>query len=130
MEFKKEHYKTLLYLSLMYLVIFILMSFCFFIGYKEIPLGFLLGSIISVANYQFIYLFTGLLLSGDEKGARSRWTFFYLLRFMLYAVGLVLALALQKFNYNIFAWYTVAIAYLLLKPYLLVSESLKNKKEK
>lgn len=101
--------------------IFALLSICFFFGYMNIPLGFLLGSVISILCHLILCLQANIITNPDIGNAKGGITIFcYMLRFLLYGGGLVLAFLLEYFGYKIFAWYTVFIAYMIIKIIILI----------
>lgn len=127
-----EEFKPLLRkVVIVELLIFALSSFCFFIGFMEIPLGFLLGSTIGLANFFLMYYqFKRLLVPENEKTARVKSGVNFFIRYLIYALGLALALFLQKKGYQIFAWYSVFVGYLMIKIVMLVDNYFQNRQKK
>lgn len=106
---------------------FLLSSFCFFIHHMDIPLGILLGALISVLNFLLIIKQSEVCVSTlKPKGKAAA---FYLLRYLLYGVGLTIALLLQHFGFNYINVFAVLGAYLLQKITIIVYGLKKGEKE-
>ncbi len=127
----KEFKPLLIKVTVVDLGLFILSSFCFFIGRMEIPLGFLLGATIGLLNFLLMYFqFKILIVPQQEKRIRLKSGLSFITRFIIYGLGLALALLLEKNGYKIFAWYTVFIGYLMLKIVMLVDNYLQTRKDR
>lgn len=127
----KEFKPLLIKVTVVDLGLFILSSFCFFIGHMEIPLGFLLGATIGLLNFLLMYFqFKILIVPQQEKRIRLKSGLSFITRFIIYGLGLALALLLEKNGYKIFAWYTVFIGYLMLKIVMLVDNYLQTRKDR
>lgn len=106
------------------LIIFAILSIFFFFNLSYIPLGFLLGAIISIVNHLILCLQASIITNPDLSNMKAITPMFcYLLRFLLYGGGLVLAFVLDYFGYKIFAWYTVFMGYMVIKIIILIKYS-------
>ena len=115
MEQIKKKFKLNIKVSiLVYLGLFLASSFCFFINQMWIPLGFLLGGIIAIANFIILYEFSYYL---TKPTARYRLlnVILYASRMILYVIGFVICIGLDYFGYKIFFWGTCLVSYLLQK---------------
>lgn len=105
-------------------IIFALLSIFFFFDLKQIPLGFLLGSVISILCHLILCFQANIITNPDLSAAKAMIpTFCYLLRFVLYGGGLLVAFLLQYYGHNIFAWYSVFIAYMIIKLVIIIRYS-------
>lgn len=107
-----ENQRVIFYTSLVGVVGLILsIPLCFF-GHHDILLGWCLGIIISILSFIVLCKQSDVILFN-----RSKWLFvlFYILRFTLYIVGLVLALFLSKLEINLFNVFAVFIGYIPIK---------------
>lgn len=100
------------------LMAFLLSSFCFFIHHMDISLGILLGACISVLNFLLIIKQSDVYISTLKPKGKAFG--FYMLRYLLYGLGLTIALLLQHFGFNIFNVFAVLGAYLLQKITIIV----------
>lgn len=124
-----EAKKNLLWCSIVDLTLFILSSFCFFINQMWIPLGFLLGGIISNLNYILLYHFTGFLLKPFAR-RRTLSVLLYFSRMILFIAGLFICIFLQYLGYNIFFWGTALASYLInIIVSVVVNQKFTKKKE-
>lgn len=97
------------------IILGLLCIFCFF-GMYDIPLGFLLGLIISLINYAIVNVQTKIMLSKSASMSSVGLTLAcYTTRFLLYGGALFLAFYLSYINVKLFAWYTVFIGFMLIK---------------
>lgn len=102
-------------------IIFLLSCIFFFFDLKQIPLGFLLGVIISIINHLILCLQTNLLLNPKlGVGAVPLTSLCYITRFALYGGALFLAFYLEHLNYNYLAWYSVFVGFLIIKIVIIV----------
>ena len=86
-----------------------------------IPLGFLLGFIISLINYGILNLQGHLMLNKENQMSTIPLTMTcYFTRFILYAGGLFLAFYLEYIGVNLFAWYMVFIGYMVNKAVIFI----------
>ncbi len=107
-----EAKKNLLWCSIIDIALVLLSSFCFFIDQMWIPLGFLLGGIISNINYIILYYFTGLLLKPFAR-RRLLSVLLYICRMLLFVLGLFICVFLQSRGYNLFFFGTCLASYLI-----------------
>ncbi len=107
---------------------FVLLSFCFFIGHYDIPLGICLGSIISVINFILLEKQSEKCTSRDHPKMTAAG--FYLLRYFFYALGLTLALVMMKFVFPLFNVFAVFGAYLIPKIVIFIFNVKGDKYEK
>lgn len=114
----KEMQRYIFWIAFLEILAVLLSSFCFFIGYPGIPLGFLLGGMISVINFLLIIKQSEACLSSRKpKGLAFG---FYTLRYFLYGAGIALALTLDHFHLPYLSWFTVLGAYMLQKIAIIV----------
>lgn len=123
-----EAKQTLLWCSIVDIGLFILSSFCFFIDQMWIPLGFLLGGFFSNINYLVLYWFTGLLLKPFSR-RKLLSASLYLLRMLLFALGLFICIFLQSKGYKIFFFGTCLASYLINIVVLIVVNNKIGKKK-
>lgn len=97
---------------------FILSSFCFFIGLYDIPLGIILGTLISILNFLILEKQTIKCFSTRKPGLTT--ILFFLLRMLIYSLGLVLAIVLEKYWFPLFEVFAVIGGYILHKIILLI----------
>ena len=97
---------------LVYLGLFLASSFCFFIGQMWIPLGFLLGGIISIINFKISYEFSYYLTKPTAK-YKGLTIGLYGLRMLLYIIGFLFCIIPQSFGYQIFFFGTCLASYLV-----------------
>ena len=97
---------------LVYLGLFLLSSFCFFINQIWIPLGFLLGGIISIINFKILYEFSYYLTKPTAK-YKSLTILMYSLRMVLYIFGFLICIVPSYFGYDIFFFGTCLASYLI-----------------
>ena len=97
---------------------FILSSFCFFINAYDIPLGILLGTIISVINFLILRKQTQRCFSSKKPGLYAAG--YFLIRMFIYASGLVIAIVLEKYFIPLFEVFAVLGVYILSKIILIV----------
>ena len=97
---------------LVYLGLFLLSSFCFFINQIWIPLGFLLGGIISIINFKILYEFSYYLTKPTAK-YKSLTILMYSLRMVLYIFGFLICIVPSYFGYDIFFFGTCLASYLV-----------------
>ncbi|MGN1295358.1 MAG: hypothetical protein ACI4U5_03025 [Bacilli bacterium] len=106
--------KKIIFLNLLFsIVIFLCLSFCFFINKKQYPLGILLGTFIASINHWLLYLFSGrILLFGAETKKKA--FIYYLLRMFIFAMGLTLCLLLDYFHVYVLSWITYLVPFVSL----------------
>jgi hypothetical protein len=115
MEQIKKKFKLNIKVSiLVYLGLFLVSSFCFFINQMWIPLGFLLGGIIAIANFIILYEFSYYLTKPTAK-YRLLNVLLYSSRMILYIIGFVICIGLDYLGFKIFFWGTCLVSYLLQK---------------
>lgn len=102
------------------ITIFILGSFCFFIGHYQIPCGFLLGSIVADCNYLLLCQQMDGVLSNANTRVKARAARNYILRTFLYILGLAVTLIFYVFDLYIIDVFAVAVAYIIPKIVLYV----------
>ena len=113
MEELKKKFKLNIKVSiLVYLGLFLVSSFCFFICQMWIPLGFLLGGIISIINFKISYEFSYYLTKPTAK-YKGLTIGLYGLRMLLYIIGFLICIIPQSFGYNIFFFGTCLASYLV-----------------
>lgn len=98
--------------------VFLVISFCFFIGHYQIPLGFALGSV--VADLVFVCLerqTDGLLEAGNPR-LKARALANYSIRGLLYLGGLLVPALLWYFGFYVIDAFAVGAAYLVPKVVL------------
>ena len=94
-------------------ILFIAISFCFFINKPSYPLGLIFGLIVSSLNHWLLYVFSGrILLYGAEVKKKS--LFYYFLRMFIFALGLTLCLLLDFFKIYYLSWITYLIPFITL----------------
>lgn len=113
-----EMKKLILWMVVAEIAIAILSLFCIFIGYYGIPLGIILGAIIAIFNFYLIQIQSERLLRISKPSHRFSWC--YLLRYFLYALGLTIALLCQKLGFPLFNVFAVFGAYLVPKIVLYI----------
>ena len=99
---------------LVYLGLFVLSSFCFFINQVWIPLGFILGGLISIVNFIILYEFSYYLTKPTAKYKILN-VLLYSSRMIFYIIGFLICIILMHFGYNIFFWGTCLASYLVQK---------------
>ena len=103
--------------------------FCFF-GLYNIPLGFLLGVVVSIINHLLLCLQTEAMINSALGSSAVGITVgAYMLRFLLWGGALFLALFLEHIGYKIFAWYSVVIGFLMIKFIIMIKYSKYTKKD-
>jgi len=111
------------------IILALLSIFCFF-GLYNIPLGFLLGAIISIVNHLLLCLQTEAMINAALGASAVGVTVgAYMLRFLLWGGALFLALFLEHLGYKIFAWYSVTVGFLIIKFIIMVKYSKYAKKD-
>ena len=97
------------------IILALLCIFCFFSLY-EIPLGFLLGLVISLINYAIVNVQAKIMLSKSNSMSSVGLTLAcYSTRFLLYGGSLFLAFYLNYIGIKLFAWYTVFAGFMVIK---------------
>ena len=97
------------------IILLLLLIFCFFDLYM-IPLGFILGFIISLVNYAILNVQSKMMVATNTKSLNPGLVIICnLSRFILYGVGLFLSFYLDYIGIKIFAWYSVFIGYMIIK---------------
>ena len=97
------------------IILLLLLIFCFFDLYM-IPLGFVLGILISLANYAIINVQGKMMVNTKTKTPNVGLIMIcYISRFVLYGVGLFLAFYLEYIGIKLFAWYSVFVGYMIIK---------------
>lgn len=120
--------KDFILLCLFYAVIFVLLTPLFFLRHSEWPLGWLLGSAVSVFSYWSISKIPSLLLGKESGGLTALSVFFMSGRLFLYAASLVLS-AICTFKpewfggWNLLSFWAVIIA-IIPMPFLVILSSL------
>lgn len=94
-------------------ILFITISFCFFINKPSYPLGLIFGLIVSSLNHWLLYVFSGrILLYGAETKKKA--FIYYFLRMFIFALGLTLCLLLDFFKIYYLSWITYLIPFFTL----------------
>ena len=94
-------------------ILFVIISFCFFIKKPSYPLGLVLGLVISSLNHWLLYIFSGrILLFGAET--RKKAFLYYFLRMIIFSCGLTLCLLLDYFKIYILSWITYLVPFFTL----------------
>ena len=96
-------------------IIFVLLSVLFIFNIIYIPLGFLLGAVISIINQLVISVQVDFMINPKYRSFSGLVPLFFTTRFALYGGGLFLAFYLNYIGYNIFAWYMVFAGYMIIK---------------
>lgn len=115
--------KTLLTLALIYVLVFCGFICFFFLGYMDIPLGWLLGGVFGFA---LCFLHT---LSMNENSKMATMVILIFARIIIIAVPLLLSGILYKYAINVFNIFSTAGA-LLLAIIVLVIVTLINRPKK
>jgi hypothetical protein len=113
----KEFKKVFLILCITYGIVFICLVPLFFFGYKQYPLGVLVGSIVCLLNYYLLFRFADNITR--SKGGMKEAIFWYIIRYLIYGAGITLCLLLQYFGYEIFSWISCSICYII--PVIVIS---------
>lgn len=113
MELFNKQVKMIYKISiLVYLGLFLLSSFCFFINQMWIPLGFILGGIISIINFKILVEFSYYLTKPTAK-YKTLTALMYGSRMFLYIIGFIICVLPSSFGYNIFFFGTCLASYLV-----------------
>lgn len=109
---KKKITLTIKWIIIILLIAFLASSFCFFINQMWIPLGILLGMVISIINLMILYEFSYYL---TRPYANFRWLSFlsYIVRLLLYGIGFLICILLERLGFKIFFWGSCLAAYLI-----------------
>lgn len=99
---------------LVYLGLFLVSSFCFFIDQMWIPLGFILGGILSVVNFIILYEFS-YYLTKPHANHKTLNLLLFASRMIIYVIGFLICIGLDYFGYRIFFWGTCLASYLIQK---------------
>lgn len=110
MSTRREMKKVLICLVCAYLVSFILLIPLFFFGYKEYPLGIIIGGGVGTLNTFLLYRYAESIT--HIQGSRKVTFLCYIGRYFIYGVGLLLCLLLEYFDIRLFSWVTCAICYM------------------
>ena len=128
MSTRREMKKVLICLASAYLVSFILLIPLFFFGYKEYPLGIIIGGGVATLNTFLLYRYAENIT--HIEGSRKVTFLCYVGRYFLYGAGLLLCLLLEHFDIRLFSWVTCAICYMFpLIAIIFVQKSTKIKKD-
>ena len=97
------------------IITFLLLIFCFFDLYM-IPLGFILGFVVSLINFGVLNFQGKMMINAETKVPNPGMTLLcYFIRFVLYGASLFLAFYLDYIGIKLFAWYSVFAGFLLIK---------------
>lgn len=113
-----ENKRIIFWMILVSISVVIASSFCFFLNLYGIPLGIILGTIISISNFKLLERQTIKCFSSRKPAIVA--VSYYLLRMLMYALGLILAIILKKYVIPLFEVFAVLGAYILSKIVLLV----------
>ncbi|MDD6302812.1 MAG: hypothetical protein PUA56_05915 [Bacillales bacterium] len=130
-KLNKDSIKLVKISVLVYLGLFLASSFCFFIDQMWIPLGFLLGGVISILNYFILFLFTYKILKPGSRASLFAGSL-YLVRMLLFGLGFFICLFLQyKIGLKIFFWGTCLASYMIFLGLMLliIDKTKKNEKK-
>lgn len=108
---KKKVKLTIKWILIVCLSAFLLSSFCFFIDMIYIPLGFIIGMIISIINLIILYEFS-YYLTRPNSNYRFLSFLSYFIRLLLYGLGFFICIILEYYNVKIFFWGTCLASYL------------------
>lgn len=115
MKFKDRYKNSPIEIKAMYIIIlvslciFVLSIPCFFFDLASISLGLLLGLTIGFGCYMLLVYQVYNTLSFNHP--KTKGVFNYLIRFLLYGLGIALALLLEYFGYKIFNVFAVFGSY-------------------
>ena len=111
-------------------IILVLSCIACFFGLYNIPLGFLLGAIVSIVNHLLLCLQTEAMINSALGSSAVGVTVgAYMLRLLLWGGTLFLALFLEHIGYKIFAWYAVVVGFLMIKFIIMVKYGKYSKKD-
>lgn len=123
----KEYYagldviKRVLFVTIIVqIIVLIIGAFCFFIGYFPIPCGFILGSVVADLNYVLLCKQMDGVLSDANTRVKARAARNYMLRTLLYILGLAIALIFYVFDLYIIDVFAVAFSYIIPKIVLYI----------
>ena len=108
---KKKIKLTIKWILIVCLFAFLVSSFCFFFDMMWIPLGFLIGMVISIINLIILYEFS-YYLTRPYSNYRFLSFLSYFVRLLLYGLGFFICIFLEYNNIKIFFWGTCLASYL------------------
>lgn len=112
-------------------IIFVLLCIFFFFDLARVPLGFLLGAVISIVNHLILCLQANVMMSQKlSVGSVPATMACYFTRFILYGAGLFLGLYLDHIGVPYVAWYMTFIGYMVIKAIILIRYGNVRKKGK
>lgn len=113
---QKHIFRVFLLVSL---IIVLLSSFCFFIGFMNIPLGYILGTIFALLNHFLLIKYTEVLFLESYRAKKLTYLF-YILRLLSFAIGFTICLLLDHFSINFFFWGSYLAAFMFFKIILVI----------